>query len=141
MIVFFSNIPDDTLHSEIKAFIQPVINGSLLGVKGKVARIEVIALKDRISQLIEYHALVIIEPESAAIRIIKKLNGQHFKGRTISVRKYFLRNWRNDKRSDENESVRQHNEKRVNTQRRRNMEFIDKNSPEYSSYESLYRHF
>ena len=141
MIVFLKDIPNDTLHSELKAFIQPVIKGGLLGVKGKITKIEVIALKDKLTNLIEFHALVHIEPENAALRVIQKLNGQRFKDRKIKVKQYFLRNWHNDKRSGESEANALFNENRKPPPRRRRMDIIDKDSPEYSSYESLYRHF
>jgi hypothetical protein len=141
MILFFKEIPDDTLHSELKAFIQPVIKGGLLGTKGKVTKIDIIALKDKVTNVIEFHALINIEPETAALRVIQKLNGQRFKDRKIKVKQYVLRNWRNDKRSDESEAILLRSENRKNPHRRRKLDIIDKDSPEYSSYESLYRHF
>ena len=142
MIVFFKNIPNDTLHSELKAFISPAVKGGLLEAKGKITKIDVIGLKDKATDLIEFHALINIEPENAALRVIKKMNGQAFKQQKITVKQYYLRNWRNDKRIGGIEGINQRiGENRKNPPRRRKLDIISTDSPEFSSYESLYRHF
>lgn len=142
MIVFFKNIPNDTLHSELKAFIRPTVKGGLLESKGKITKIDVIGLKDKATDLIEFHALINIEPENVALRVIKKMNGQHFKNQKMTVKQYVLRNWRNDKRTGEIEGIKlRKSESRNNPPRRRKLDVISTDSPEFSSYESLYRHF
>jgi hypothetical protein len=126
MILFFKNIPNNTQDNEIATFVQPVIKGGLLGARGRITRIDVIALKEMTSNLVEFHALVNVEPEKFALKVIKILNGQIFKGQPITVQKYYVRNRGNDKRSGTSHRIGQLPEKRVNPQRRRKLEFIDK---------------
>jgi hypothetical protein len=126
MILFFKDIPNNTIDKEIATFVQPVIKGGLLGSRSKITRIDVIALKEMKSNLVEFHALVSIEPEKSALKVIKTLNGQPFKGQAITVRKYYIRNRGNDKRSTTNAPSAQFPEKRVNPQRRRKLEFVDR---------------
>jgi hypothetical protein len=139
MLLFFKHIPQDTLNREIVSFVTPVIRGGLLGAKGKVTKIDVIALKDKVNHMVEFHALVNIEPDNVAMKVIKKLDGQVLKERAIAISKYTLRSWQNDKRREDRQIQNRITEKRVNQQRRRNLEVITRESPEYSSYDSLYR--
>lgn len=139
MIIFFRSIPKETLNSEITSFIQPALKGGILKPKGKITKNQIVVLKDTARDLIEVHALVNIEPESAAVNVIKKMNGQRFKGKPITVRKYYVRNPGNDKRSNHIQASRQILEKRVNPDRRRKLEKLDTNWMEHLSYNTLYR--
>lgn len=131
MIVFFRHIPDDSYPSEIVALIEPVIKGGLFRAQGDIKNVEVIALREENSKALEFHALAHIEPEVAALRVIKKMHGLYFRGRRITVRQYFLRNWKNDKRSEEREPIWQIKEKRTNPCRRRKLDMYKIASPEY----------
>ena len=114
------------MDTEIATFVQPVIKGGLLSARGNIKRIDIIALKDMKSKSVEFHALVTIEPEKSALKAIKILNGQPFKGQSVTVQKYCIRNRGNDTRSPKNNSMEQSLKKRTNRQRRRKLEIVDR---------------
>ena len=58
------------------------------------------ALNDTKRNTIEYHALVTINSDSAAKRVILKLNRGLFKNKNITVRQYFYRSWKNESRAE-----------------------------------------
>ena len=88
MIVLLKNIQKDTLRSEIIKFISPIVKGGFFRAKGEIKFIRILEAKDSLSKLIEYHALVSIEPDKVAMRVIEKLHSKHFKGKRITVREY-----------------------------------------------------
>jgi RNA recognition motif-containing protein len=98
MIVFLRNIPDDTARQDIIDFVMPAVRGGLFRAKGKITSIDILAIKDGDTGSMEYHGLVYISPDEAGLRAIKKLNGQPFKGRRLTVREYVARSWKNDRR-------------------------------------------
>ncbi|MGR8935622.1 MAG: hypothetical protein ACU837_14705 [Gammaproteobacteria bacterium] len=97
-------------------------------------------LKDKHINLVEYHALLYIEPDAVALRVIKKLHGQRFRNKRITVRQYFLRSWKNDRRL-QNRSTQDCIEKRTNIDRRRNLEVMEELAPQFSSHKSFHRTF
>lgn len=142
MILFFRHLPDKTLRSELIAIISPFIKGGLLQKKGRLGKVEILGLKDQNTKVIEHHALVKIEPDNVALRVIKKLHGKRFKSTRLSVRKYFLRNWHNDKRDGQNVPSASFVEKRSNSDRRRRLEVLSDVGllMEDSSYQTLQAH-
>lgn len=130
MIIILRNIPRDTLRSNIVLFVKPVVKGGLFSKKGKIKRVELLALKDKHTHLLEYHALIDIEPDAVASRAIKKLHGQRFKDRRIAVRQYFERSPKNNKRIGPSEPHAVLREKRFNPTRRRELE-IEEIWPRY----------
>ncbi len=91
MIVLLKNIHQDTLRSDIYKFISPEIQGGLFRAKGEIKFIRILAAKDSVNKLVEYHALVSIEPAKVALRVINKLHAKHLKGKRITVREYRIR--------------------------------------------------
>jgi len=91
MLVFLRNIPGNTLRSDIVKFISPVVKGGFFSAKGEIKLIKIFALKDKVIKIVEHHALVCIEPDDVALRVINKLNNAHFKGKRITVRQYHTR--------------------------------------------------
>jgi hypothetical protein len=140
MIIFIRNIPADTLRSEIIDFINPALKGGFFKSKGEIKNIEILTLKDKDINLLEHHALVHIEPDAAALRAIKKLHGQRFRGKRITVREFIVRNWRNNKRSESTDTNTELKEKRKNPERRRNLEIVEEARLEYSSRKSFHRY-
>lgn len=129
------------MRNDIYEFVAPALKGGLFSKEGIIKDIEIITLKNKDINLKEYHALVSIEPESSALRVIKKLHGQRFKDKRITVRQYFTRRWQNDKRT-ENQQLNNEGfkEKRNNATRRRNMEVIQEKSIGYSSSKTFHRY-
>jgi hypothetical protein len=140
MVIFFRNIPGDTLHKELIAFIRPALKGGFFKAQGKITKINIVALKDKDINFTEYHALVTIEPDPAALRTIRKLHGQPFKGKRVVVREYVRRSWKNDRRLACNyiEDA-PTKERRHNLTRRRNLEAVEEARPRFSSQKSFHR--
>ncbi len=88
MIIFLRNIPNDTLRSDIAKFIFPAIKGGLFREKGEIKFIKLLAMRGMFVKTVEHHALVAIEPDKVALRVIKKLHSTHLKGKRIIVRQY-----------------------------------------------------
>ncbi len=131
MIVLFKNIPKNSYHNDITNIIQPVIKGGLFRKQGHINNIDIIAIRENENEALEFQALAYIEPEVAANRVIKKLHGLIVEGSRITVRQYFLRNWKNDKRGEEAEATWYPKEKRTNPCRRRQLKVYKVAVPEY----------
>jgi hypothetical protein len=131
MIVLFKNIPENSYHNDISNFVEPVIKGGLLSKQGHINNIEIIALQEINTESLEFQALANIEPDVVAYRVIKKLHGVFIRGRRIVVREYFLRSWKNDKRSDEQPIASTFNERRTTPCRRRKLKMFKIATPEY----------
>jgi hypothetical protein len=131
MIVFFKNIPNDANRSEINALIKPAVKGGLFKAKGSLNSLEILALKDKSTKLVEYHALAQIEPEKVAMRVIKTLHGNILWGNRITVRPFQVRNPNNDRRKGENGLVSPFKDKRTNPDRRRDLEAYKVATPQY----------
>lgn len=98
MIVFVRNLPEDTTRQDIIDFIMPAVRGGLFRARGKITSIDVLVIRDSNTKLMEYHGLVHIAPDAVAQRVIRKLHGQHLKGKRVALREYIVRSWRNDRR-------------------------------------------
>jgi hypothetical protein len=131
MIVLLKNIPKNSYHNDIIDIIEPVIKGKLFRANGEINNIDIIALRESDTEELEFQALAHIEPEAAANRVIKKLHGLFIQGNRITVREYFLRSWRNDKRSEDVEARWPLQEKRTNGCRRRQLKVYKVAVPEY----------
>jgi hypothetical protein len=131
MIVLFKNIPENSYHNDISNFVEPVVKGGLLSKRGHVNNIEIIALQEINTESLEFQALANIEPDVVAYRVIKKLHGVFIRGRRIVVREYFLRSWKNDKRSEEQPLASTFNERRTIPSRRRKLKIFKIATPEY----------
>lgn len=98
MIIFFSHVPENTRHKDLVELIKPAMKSFLFGEKGTIKKLKIVQLKDPRNKISEYHALVSIEPETVAKRVIKRLNRKKLLGRVIEVRRYYRRNKLNDRR-------------------------------------------
>jgi hypothetical protein len=131
MIVLFRNIPSDSYHNDFTNMIQPVIKGGLFKAQGSINNIDIIALKEEGTESLEFQALATIEPETAATKVIKQLNGKFIRGCRITVRQYFVRSWKNDKRNEESDTNWPGKEKRTNISRRRKLKILKVALPDY----------
>lgn len=99
MILFLRNIPADTDPNELKAYITPALEGGLFSGSGRILRAEIIIFRNKMTQALEYHGLVHIDPDHAGQRAIKKLKGKLFRNKEIMIREYVNRNQKNDPRN------------------------------------------
>jgi len=121
MIVFFRNIPEDTCRRDIAEFLGPALAGGFFKAKGEIVSIGLLLARDKALNLAEYHAIVNIQPDAVALRVIKKLHGQPFRGKRIALREYVVRDWRNDRRSIPSKAGEVAQERRMTPTRRRNL--------------------
>jgi hypothetical protein len=121
MIVFLRNVPEDASRRDIVDFISPALEGGFFKARGEILSVGVLVVKDKGLNLTEYHAIVSIRPDAVALRVIKKLHGQPFKGRRIALREYVVRNWRNDRRQIKAKPGEVAAERRMTPTRRRNL--------------------
>lgn len=133
MIIILRRIPQNTKESEIIEFISPVLKGGLLKKTGHIENVKILVLKDNQRGTIEYHGLVTIDPDSAANRVIKKLNRKLFKNRIIMVREYFYRSWHNDPRVNMHQWNEELDDKRKKNRRRARLEVITEESVKFGS--------
>jgi hypothetical protein len=121
MIVFLRNLPDDTTRQEIIDFVTPALKGGLFRARGLVTSLDILAIRDNSTRLMEYHGLVHVEPDEAGLRLIRKLHGRLFKGRRMTVREYVMRSWKNDRRGGPASPVPVAVERRIGPIRRANL--------------------
>jgi hypothetical protein len=131
MIILFTNIPNDSYYSDISNIVEPVIKGGLFKAKGAINAIEIIALKENDTDTPEFQALVNIEPETAALRVIQKLHRMQVRGCRIMVREYIIRNEENDKRNKTTNMGWSFGDRRKNSCRRRDLKVYKIALPEY----------
>ena len=140
MIIFLKNIPVQTKHSDIAAFIKPAMKAGLFGKKGVVENIKVLQLKDARTNISEYHGLVTMQPDSAAKKVIKRLNRKKFLNKYIAVEEYQRRDWHNDPRLNDMELASKPSELRIADRRRRSIEVVEDMTDKFSSNKTFYRH-
>ena len=109
----------ETSNEDLEAFVLSAINKGFIDrfrkncqiVDLKITRFKNLALNTE-----EVHGLVRIEPDSSALRIIKRLNRKPILGKRINVRQFHNRAWQNDSRSTTKNHT--HGNRRKNDRRR-----------------------
>jgi hypothetical protein len=119
MLIFLARIQPNTTKRDIVDFISPVLKGGLFASKGVLKNIEIMVLRDSRTNATENHAIVQVEPDKVALRVIHKLNRKKLKGKPINVRQYHIRNRENDPRLKNQYPESKIKEKRLGEQRRR----------------------
>ena len=117
MIVFFRRIPEGTIRQDLIDLLEPILKGKVFQKSGQIEDIKFLTLKDTQTNEIEVHALVSVNSDTAAKRVIKKLNKTAFKGKHIAVREYLHRSWHNDPRINMHEWNRELAENRKSDRR------------------------
>jgi len=99
VIIIFEKISPKTNVDDIRDFIVPALKGHILQKPGRIGYIKIEILKDSVGGKMDYYALVLVNSDSAAQRIIKRKNKRLLIGRRVKVRQFFVRSWRNDPRN------------------------------------------
>ena len=124
MLVLFRNIPLNTQKLDLELFIAPALKSGLADIfhrQGNVVEINIVRLQDQDLNTLEAHGLVRIEPDTAALRVIRRLNRKSIKGRRINVRKYLNRSWHNDLRVKVDNLPSEQKRRRKQDRRRKNL--------------------
>lgn len=102
MEIFFRRLPDDVSRREFLEFLLegmkrhwiPFLNTT----EGRLSGFQILQITDAERQTVEFHGLCDIEPASAAVAAIRRLNGRHFKGKAVEVHKVVRRSALRDRR-------------------------------------------
>lgn len=132
MIILIKNIPTDSYHDEFVNLLNPFLKGGIFKTKGNINSLEIIAMKEKDSDPLEFQALVYIEPDAVAQRVIRKLHGQFLRGCRLTVRQYMLRNRMNDKRNEDEARAFEFKDRRTNPDRRRTLKTFKIAVPEFA---------
>ena len=122
MILILKRIKEDSNVSEIEAFLEPALEGGLLKSAGRIYNLQILKFQSPQSKKAECYALVRVEPDRVANRVIKQLNRKPCSGKPINVVEYFVRDFNNDPRKSRYDIA--HN-RRVADRRRTNLKIID----------------
>ena len=122
MILILKRIKEDIKVFEIEAFLEPALEGGLFKSAGRIKKLQIIKLEASELKNAECHALVNVDPEKVAKRVIKLLNRKPCKGKPINVLRYFVRDFNNDPRRNRYQIARN---RRVADRRRNNLKIID----------------
>lgn len=137
MIIILKKIPANTSGYHIEAFIAPALKGGLFKASGRIESISFWTYEITPSNTVEYYALVDIEPDAVAQRVINQLNKKPMNGKYIAMQEYRVRHWSNDKRVFKSVVDRGKNNKRK-TERRRKIVKMEKNArSENSRFENV----
>lgn len=118
MAILIKDIPRDTHFSDIYHFVAPVLQRHFPFKSAYVAKTEILAILDKFTHKVEYHGLVLIEPEEADQRAIPRLNGKRLQNKLVIVKEYNTRDWHNDRRINNAGEAREAFNKRVSDRRR-----------------------
>ena len=103
MIIILERISAKTDIQDIQDFIAPALKGGIFQKSGRLGYIKIEILKDNINGMHEYYALVLVNLDLVAQRIIKKKNMHLLGERRVKVRQYYVRSWRNDPRNKDDQ--------------------------------------
>lgn len=130
MFVFLGYIPPNTTHQDILNFVEPALSGKTkrFSNNGVLEEIKIIGLYDDLADSVEYHGLLIITPDRAALQVIKLLNNRQLLGKPIVVREYRVRSIQNDPRLKSLHKAMVLKERRTASRRRTNLKVIKNSS-------------
>jgi len=136
MIIFLRNIPANTKHSDIIAFVERALKKRWFQKKGEIVDLKVRQLKDPRAEDSEFHGVVAIEPDKAGTKAIQMLNRKKFLDKYIAVHEYHRRDWHNDPRLERMSSAR---ERRKADRRRKGLEEVVDITKQFSSHKTFSR--
>jgi hypothetical protein len=119
MIIIFKRIPANTVDHHIEEFIAPALKGGVFRAEGRIENISIWRYEIIQTSTVEYYALVNIEPDAVAERVIKQLHKKPLNGKYIGVQEYHVRHWSNDRRVYNSVMNRGANNKRKADRRRK----------------------
>lgn len=139
MIVILSKIPPETTYQDIIEFIEPALKTSCFSKKGFIEEVKILMINDSDKEIVEYHGLIRINPDSSAKKVIKLLNRKPILGKRIAVREYHYRSWHNDTRENSNNRLGKILHRRSNSRRRPNLESVLANASTTTSEKNFHK--
>ncbi len=102
MEIFIRRLPNSTTRLDLMQFISAALRPKWYLLQftpiGTLGRCDICRIDDPNTKQIEYHGIAHIEPPSAALSLINRLNGEIFKTKKVEVRKFFHRSSKRDRR-------------------------------------------
>lgn len=122
MILILKRISPTTLVTDIEQFFMPAVKGGLLARSGRIESIKIHLLKPPSGDRIEFNALVEVEPDAVARRVMQQLNRKPLNGKHINIVEFQYRNRDNDRRMSRYQNLL---DRRRNDRRRLGLEVRD----------------
>lgn len=122
MIVILRKIPPETMYEDIIEFVEPALKAKWFSKDGFIEEVKILAINDNDEKTVEHHALIRINPDSSAKKVIKLLNRKPILDKRITVREYRYRSWQNDPRGNLNKRLGKILLRRAGSRRRPNLE-------------------
>jgi len=98
VIIFIRNIGMDASHIDILDFIESGMNTADFLDKEFIGDIEIMQLKDPMTNKFEFHGLITVEPDVLAHKLIDELNNTLLLENAVKLREYAQRDKKNDPR-------------------------------------------
>ena len=98
MFVILKRIHDQVRANDIHFFLEPALQGGFFKKTGHIQSIKIEMIQDKDANKTEINALVDVEPDAVAQRVIKNLNRKSCNGKPINIAEYFYRYHGNDPR-------------------------------------------
>jgi len=97
MILILKRIDRETRVADIEDFLAPALKGGFLRKSGRLDSVAIQKHSQAGGVYSEYHAIVRIEPERVAKRVIKRLNRKRLIGKPINIAEFHFRSYTNDR--------------------------------------------
>ncbi|WP_428604734.1 RNA recognition motif domain-containing protein [Sedimenticola sp.] len=102
MEIFVRRLPNSTTRLDLMQFISAALKPKWYLLQfspiGTLGHCDICRIDDPKTKQVEYHGIVQVEPPSAALSLINRLNGELFKTKKVEVRKFFRRSSKRDRR-------------------------------------------
>ena len=98
MIIFIRNIGMDPTHIDILDFIESGMTPTDLDSSDFIGDVEIMQLRDSMTNKFEFHGLVAVEPDSLGKKVIDVLNNTKLLDGAVTLREYVQRDKTNDPR-------------------------------------------
>jgi len=122
MLLILKRLNPNTATVDIEQFIEPLIEGWLFRKGGHINSIRIQKLMAQDSDKAEFNALVGIQPDSVAERVIKNLDRKALRGKHINIVEFHPRHYTNDRRLQTGHIS---DDRRQSDRRRHNLEIVD----------------
>lgn len=96
MMLILKRISETTRVPDIEEFIAPALRGGFLKKAGRMESVVIQMHRQPGTAHREYHAIISVEPDVAAKRVVKLLNRKRLNGKPINIAELHLRHHSND---------------------------------------------
>ncbi|WP_157606813.1 RNA-binding protein [Sedimenticola selenatireducens] len=123
MEIFIRRLPNSTTRLDLMQFVSEALRPKWYLLQfspiGTLGHCDICRIDNPKTKQVEYHGIVHVDPPSAALSLINRLNGEIFKTKKVEVRKFFRRSTKRDRRRTSLEQIsRDISEKRKQDRRR-----------------------